>query len=148
MIAMAVDSDDAWYAGGLRFACTRCGHCCTGDPGHVYVDDGECDRLAGRLGLDAAAFRRRYTRTVRRGGRRLLSLVEQRNNDCVFFDRARGCTVYRDRPRQCRTWPFWRDNLASPEAWAEAAAECPGIGRGERHDRAAIERCRDDDGLP
>jgi hypothetical protein len=22
---------------------------------------------------------------------------------------------------QCRTWPFWADNVASPEAWSEAA---------------------------
>ena len=26
---------DPWYNDGLRFTCTRCGHCCTGEPGFV-----------------------------------------------------------------------------------------------------------------
>ena len=29
---------EPWYRDGLRFECTRCGHCCTGAPGYVWVD--------------------------------------------------------------------------------------------------------------
>eukprot|EP00961_Rhodomonas_salina_P046921 629705-Rhodomonas_salina.2 len=25
------------------------------------------------------------------------------------------CSLYEARPKQCRTWPFWPENLASPE---------------------------------
>ena len=26
-----------WYADGLRFTCTQCGNCCTGQPGFVWI---------------------------------------------------------------------------------------------------------------
>jgi Fe-S-cluster containining protein len=68
-----------------------------------------------------------YTR--REGPRR--SLKEKANGDCVFFDRAAGCTIYPVRPRQCRTWPFWECNTLSPENWARTATECPGCNHGE-----------------
>ena len=48
-----------------------------------------------------------------------------------FYDRKKGCTVYPVRPPQCRTWPFWESNVATPEAWRRACAACPGSGRGE-----------------
>jgi hypothetical protein len=56
--------------------------------------------------------------------------------------------VYEDRPRQCRTWPFWRINLASREDWAGAAAGCPGMDRGELHPAERIAETAADDGLP
>src|SRR5207248_8895996 len=30
-----------WYQDGLAFTCTRCGKCCTGEPGFVWVTDDE-----------------------------------------------------------------------------------------------------------
>ena len=33
---MTADSPE-WYRDGLRFECTRCGACCTGAPGYVWV---------------------------------------------------------------------------------------------------------------
>lgn len=135
---------EPWYADGLRFGCTQCGRCCGGAPGFVWVSETEIDALAARLGLERAAFVRRYTRTVYRRG---VSLVEKPNYDCVFYDRQRGCTVYEDRPRQCRSWPFWRTNLRDADSWAEASADCPGMDQGERHDRTTIEAWLRDDGL-
>ena len=35
-----------WYADGLRFACTQCGNCCTGEPGFVWVNDAEIAAIA------------------------------------------------------------------------------------------------------
>lgn len=141
-------ADRPWYHAGLRFACTRCGNCCGGAPGNVYLEDAEIDALASRLGLDRSAFVQRYTRIVHRrdGDRR--SLIEFRNHDCIFYRRGRGCTVYEDRPRQCRTWPFWRGNLASADDWADAAHDCPGIGRGELVAADRIAAIAADDGLP
>ncbi len=112
---------------GLPFECTACGDCCTGDPGYVWVNDDEIARLAAHLGLTPAAFEAEHVRKV--GSRR--SLFERMSGDCVLFDPAtRRCTVYEARPVQCRTWPFWSDNLASPEAWEETCEVCPGSGRG------------------
>ena len=116
-----------WYADGLRFQCTGCGDCCTGAPGYVWVNQEEIDALASRLKLSVAEFERRFVRQV--GIRR--TLAERKNYDCVFLDgETRRCTVYEDRPRQCRTWPFWDSNLKSPAAWQQTCEVCPGSGRG------------------
>jgi Fe-S-cluster containining protein len=138
----------AWYAGGLRFTCTQCGNCCTGAPGHTWVSEEEIDALSRRLGLDRASFLRTYTRPVWRGGKQLVSLIEKKNNDCIFWAKGVGCTVYEDRPRQCRTWPFWRPIIEEREDWDAAARGCPGMNRGTLHDAAIIESVASDDGLP
>jgi len=121
---------EPWYAEGLRFKCTGCGDCCTGAPGYVWVNQAEIDALATRLGMSVAAFEKAYVRQV--GVRRTLKELKNRNYDCVFLDpQTRRCTVYEDRPRQCRTWPFWDSNLKSPEAWQAACEACPGSGQGK-----------------
>ncbi len=116
-----------WYQDGLRFECTQCGNCCTGEPGNVWLTPHETARLAERLGLSLADFERDYTEEV--GVRR--SLLERDNGDCVILDaETRLCRAYEDRPRQCATWPFWESNIATPEAWEETCRVCPGSGQG------------------
>lgn len=119
-----------WWGEGLCFACTQCGRCCTGDPGYVWVDEKEVRRLAARQGLDPNSFGRRFLRRV--GDR--VSLIEKTNGDCVFYEAGQGCTVYSDRPRQCRTYPFWPAVLRSPESWRQEGELCPGIDTGPRQD--------------
>jgi Fe-S-cluster containining protein len=108
------------------------------------VSDEEIAALAARLELAEVEFRVRYTRRSR--GPELL-LVEKRNCDCVFFDREHGCAVYEDRPRQCRTWPFWSSALESPESWRAQAEECRGMNRGARRDLREIRILAGDDGI-
>jgi hypothetical protein len=92
------------------------------------VNDDEIGALAAFLELEADDFERRF---VRRVGRRR-SLFEHADGDCVFFDPdRRGCRVYPARPTQCRTWPFWSENIASPRAWEDIEAACPGSGQGD-----------------
>ncbi len=119
--------DTLWYRDGLRFRCTRCGNCCTGEPGYVWVSDEDLAALADYLGEPLEQVRKRYTKSAPRG----LSLREKLNGDCVFWNRERGCTVYPARPPQCRTWPFWQSNVATPEDWEATRAVCPGAGQGE-----------------
>lgn len=121
------DSNDSpWYADGLRFECTRCGDCCAGKPGYVWVELDEIRRLAEYVELSLEEFGARFLRRV---GERV-SLVETREFDCVFWDSQEGCQVYEARPQQCRTWPFWQANLSTPEAWSRTQQVCPGAGRG------------------
>lgn len=120
-------SSKPWYAEGLKFECTQCGNCCTGAPGAVWISEDELQDIADHLNKSIGEVRLMHTRIVR--GR--LSLREYANGDCVFFDgESRGCTIYEARPIQCRTWPFWRSNIASSKDWQETQRECPGAGQG------------------
>lgn len=119
--------EQPWYQDGLRFECTQCGKCCTGEPGFVWVNDEEIDKLAKFRGDVRHEFVAMYTNKAR--GK--VTLREKADGACVFYDERRGCTVYSVRPRQCRTWPFWESNLESPEAWERTEGDCPGSGRGE-----------------
>ena len=135
-----------WFENGLRFQCTRCGNCCSrtaGVSGEVRVDAREIERLAARLELTVDAFRAIYTRRLDDGA---TSLRETPDGDCRLLDRDRGCLAYADRPRQCRTWPFWRSVVASDERWRRAAATCPGIDTGPLHDADTIRATLTDDG--
>ena len=130
-------ASDAWYADGLRFTCQPgCANCCVnhGDYAYVYLEPGDAERLAEHLGLTPAAFRRRYTE--REGEFRVLRMDRPA---CPFLEGTR-CGVYAARPTQCRTFPFWGTNLASPGAWRRLGRFCPGIDRGEVHPLRVIRR--------
>ena len=120
-------SEPLWYQDGLAFQCTGCGNCCSGDPGVVWVNPDELQKIAEFTGLTETELRLRHTRRV---GKQI-SLTERESGDCSFLDReSRRCTIYPVRPVQCRTWPFWNSNLESPEAWKDGTRTCPGIGQG------------------
>jgi len=152
-----------WYANGLRFTCTQCGNCCTGGPGVVWISQEEIVRLADHLRITPEQTVERYCRKI--GGR--LSLIESRNArgeyDCVFLREERiarpekdadghdkrvvhtrrTCTAYAARPLQCRTWPFWSENLASEEIWNRSSGRCPGMNQGKRYSLERIAKLRD-----
>lgn len=125
---------DPWYRDGLSFTCTRCGACCTGAPGYVWVSAEEIEQLASFRGESVEEFNRRY---VRRVGSRY-SLIERPGGDCIFWDKTAGCTVYSARPIQCRTWPFWADNVETPEDWEHIKQVCPGSGQGQHYSAEEI----------
>lgn len=127
--------DASFYAKGLRFSCTGCGECCrarNGRPSWVYVTIEERRRLAAHFKLSTSAFTRRYCQKTHG-----FFHLREPTSDCVFLDGAR-CTVYAARPGQCRTYPFWRENM-SREAWAHVKHECEGAGHGKLWTRAEIE---------
>lgn len=130
---------EPWYKDGLRFGCTGCGACCTVE-GYVWVNRREIARLAGKLDLELDEFGSRYLRQV---GRRL-SLTEipvpgsAEKKACVFWDGS--CTVYDARPSQCRTFPFWKENLRTPEDWDEVAKLSPGVNQGRLYQLGEISR--------
>jgi hypothetical protein len=124
-----------WFKDGLRFQCTQCGDCCTGAPGYVWVNADEIAALAAHKGLAVDEFEAQFVRPV--GSRK--SLIEFQNGDCVFFDgTSRKCTVYGARPRQCKTWPFWKSNLETPADWQHTCQVCPGSGKGQLYSVEAV----------
>jgi Fe-S-cluster containining protein len=124
---MEHDAAEPWYQDGLSFRCTRCGNCCTGEPGYVWVTAEEIAAIAAYREEPEEQVIALYTKVATRGR----SLRERANGDCVFFESGKGCTIYPVRPRQCRTWPFWETNLRTPETWRRTQRSCPGAGKGE-----------------
>jgi len=121
---------------GLRFDCTLCGGCCTGAEGFVNFTDDEAEAMADDIGVPLDEFLRSYTHNTPAGR----SLTERKTDfgyDCIFLNRKKipgkaVCGVYKSRPVQCRTWPFWASNLSSEHAWRGAAVGCPGVDRGKQ----------------
>ena len=80
--------------------------------------------MAEARGMSPDAFARQYVRRI--NGR--LSLKELRINNehlCCFLDPVEHrCTIYTQRPEQCRTFPFWEDLKEEQEA---LVLFCPGV---------------------
>lgn len=133
------NSKTPWYAEGLRFECSQCGDCCSGEPGFVWVDEVEIAAMADYMGLALEEFESKFVRQV--GFRK--SLVEYPDGDCIFLDpETRGCSVYEHRPVQCRTWPFWNSNLKNRREWKATCEVCPGSGTGRLYTLGEIEKRR------
>jgi Fe-S-cluster containining protein len=82
-------------------------------------------------------FLEQYTHTMRspKKGRSLNEHKTEHGYDCVFLDRTTDpdkalCSIHENRPQQCRTWPFWPENIKSPRAWQRTSRACEGINRG------------------
>jgi uncharacterized protein len=121
-----------WYKDGLRFKCTECGKCCSGKPafagfaGFVWVTKEEVLAMADFLNISPDLFKRKYIRS--RDNR--LALIDKKtpagDYDCIFL-KDNKCQVYKARPKQCQTFPWWKENLNTEESWKIAAKECEGI---------------------
>lgn len=117
------EPNEKWYAKGLRFSCTGCGKCCTGAPGYTWVTLDEIVAIAAYLQLSIDQFAARYLRQI--GDR--YSLKENFVTHACVFLQDNKCQIYPVRPEQCRTFPWWIENLESEEAWQNAARRCEGI---------------------
>ena len=58
--------------------------------------------LARELQIPTGLFTRKYCRKV--DG--IYQLIDGENGECSFL-KDNKCSVYKARPTQCRTWPFW-----------------------------------------
>ncbi len=132
-----------WYCGGLHFECVQCGNCCSGPgEGYIWVARPEIELIANYLKMPVKQLRQRY---LKRSGLRTTILEKKNSNDCVFLQKSNqqeNCTIYPVRPNQCRTWPFWPENLANPDSWNKAAKKCGGINRGKGYNFDQIEKIR------
>ncbi|MHC5060333.1 MAG: YkgJ family cysteine cluster protein [Planctomycetota bacterium] len=135
--------ENKWYVGGLHFECMQCGNCCAGpDEGYIWVTKPEIEFMAECLHEPADQLWGKY---IKRMGKRATIVEKPVSKDCVFLTETnggRGCGIYHVRPNQCRTWPFWEENLAKPDNWNRAATKCSGINRGKLYTFEEIEKLR------
>lgn len=124
---MVIQIMKSWYEKGLQFQCTGCGQCCTGAPGYVWVTPEEMEAIAKRLSLPLDQFIKKYVRRVQ--GRYSLK-EDSKNFDCVFL-KGKKCEIYDERPKQCRTFPWWPEHLKSRKDWEEVSLRCEGVNHPE-----------------
>jgi Fe-S-cluster containining protein len=135
----------SWYVAGLHFECQECGGCCSGPgEGYIWVTKPEIEIIADFLKTTVGQLRQKYLKRV---GLRTTIIEHRTTKDCIFLQEGTGgrqCMIYSVRPSQCRSWPFWPENLKSANAWNRAAQKCPGIGCGRLYGSEEIERIKRD----
>lgn len=112
----------------FRFECHRCGNCCSGGSGYVWVEEAELEGLSQALGMEKEAFVERHVRLVKdpHDSRLRLSLREE-GGRCALLVGANECSVYGARPEHCKSFPYWPSVLEDAEAFEAARSTCPGI---------------------
>ena len=111
---------------GVAFRCQpNCGRCCDQPGGIVYLSPDDAERLAEHAGLDVDAWLERDTRKTFDGR----YVLKSREDDgvCIHLNEQKQCSIYEVRPQQCKAFPWWGENLATPAAWGTTKTACPGI---------------------
>jgi len=112
-----------WYDKGLFFKCIQCGKCCTGFPGFIWILKDEIKTISSFLHIKESKFFKKYTKIICNK----ISLKEiLPSYDCIFL-KNKKCSIYKVRPLQCKTSPFWPQNMISKKAWEDNIEKhCPG----------------------
>jgi len=119
----------------IRFECQQgCANCCKINGGLVVVSDIEVKNISKYLNISQEDFLNEYTLQVGK----YTSLIDKNETDCIFLEDNK-CSVYPVRPIQCRTFPFWPQNLKTEKRWLQIKGECPGIGEGKEFKKEEIE---------
>ncbi|MGB0952012.1 MAG: YkgJ family cysteine cluster protein [Planctomycetota bacterium] len=118
-------TEDLQAQAPFSFDCHRCGNCCRVGHGQVWVTQEDVIVMAKRLQMPLEGFVARFVRSV--DGR--LSIREERDGSCSLLDGGNACTVYAERPQQCRTFPYWPQLMQEGRALEMASGYCQGIQR-------------------
>lgn len=122
----------------VKFKCQPdCGKCCIsrGQYGFVFLTEMDMKNLEAYLGIPRSdwATASDFLFTRRSNG------IPERawyftggEKQCRFLQGTK-CSVYEARPVQCRTFPFWPENM-NPRVWDTLKEFCPGIGKGKEWD--------------
>ena len=108
-------TDEVW----AQIDCKTCANCCK--TLQIEVNDGDIARLSARLEITAGEFAEHYVEEPEPHTRILQS------QPCVFLGENNFCTVYEDRPDDCRGYPYLhRDGFRQRTfSMIDNAAACP-----------------------
>lgn len=111
-----------WYENGVRFKCTGCGKCCTGE-GIVSLTMDEAIKMALFFKMDLEKFFALYIQ--KQNGKYILK-DSPGTKACIFLEGTK-CKVYPCRPKQCKTFPYWPSVMRTKDDWENTAKSCEGI---------------------
>ena len=122
---------------GIKFSCQSSGNCCVsrGNHGYVYLSKDDLNKLANFFNQNKNEFKKKYCKIT--NGFIHLKEFKKNKGNCLFLIKNR-CSVYRARPIQCRTWPFWNENMNAKTWNKEIALFCPGVGKGKIYTKENI----------
>jgi len=126
-----------FYQNGLNFTCMECGECCRLPEGRVDIIPDEVSAISVYLGIKEEEFLKQYCAIAEEK----VELRENAQKECIFLEDNR-CIIYPVRPLQCRTFPFWPENLKSHFRWSQLKQFCRGIDQGKHHSIEKIEEKR------
>ena len=124
------DNETIYLKKGIRFECQGSGKCCVSrnSYGFVYLSNKDLIRFSKSFKISLKKFKEKYCQ-ITDGFIHLVEKSELKGN-CIFLKNNK-CSVYSSRPSQCRTWPFWNDNM-NVKVWNEdVSINCPGVGKGK-----------------
>jgi len=115
----------------IKFECQGSGNCCVsrGSYGYVYLSLKDRKKLANFFGLSVKDFINKYC-SIENNYYHLKET--KKNGDCIFLENNK-CNVYKSRPIQCRTWPFWEENMGAKKWKKNIVNFCPGVGKGRSY---------------
>lgn len=158
--------------GDIKFKCQRCGSCChhkrplefddlvsmerlqefVEKSNLIYLTENDIENISQRTGRQPAEFVDTLFEydgnfvLVKDDGRKVILdlpvMKSKEDTTCVFYDE--GCTVYQERPRACRLFPFRVEEETMPEGDILLSISynptCPGIGKGKIIDKKELEK--------
>jgi len=126
------------YEKGIKFQCQESSNCCVsrGSHGFVFLSKKDLTRLANFFKISLINFKKSYCEATNK----FLHLKEiKENGECIFL-KSKKCSIYKARPTQCRTWPFWPENMNSKTWNRDIINFCPGIGKGATISKEKIDK--------
>jgi len=108
-------TDEVWQ----QIDCLQCGNCCR--TLEVVVDKADVSRLSERLGVTPEQFSRKYVKTAEDGTRHFAA------SPCAFLGEDNRCSVYEDRPKACRDFPYLHEKHFTSRSlmMIDNTATCP-----------------------
>jgi len=130
--------DKRIYENGIKFQCQGSANCCVsrGSYGFVFLSKKDLLKLAKCFKVSLIDFKKNYCH-ITNG---FVHLKEIRSNgECIFL-KNKKCSIYKYRPTQCRTWPFWPENMNVKKWNTDVVNFCPGIGKGKLISKKKIDK--------
>jgi len=124
------DSETIDYKNGIKFECQGSGQCCVSrnSYGFVYLSYIDIKRFSKYFKITQKKFKDKYCQIT--DGFIHLSEKSKLKGNCIFL-KNKKCSVYISRPSQCRTWPFWNDNMNAKVWNQDISINCPGVNKGK-----------------
>tara|TARA_B100000686_G_C16606757_1_gene871609 strand:+ start:266 stop:685 length:420 start_codon:yes stop_codon:yes gene_type:complete len=129
-----------WLKESIRFECQPdCFKCCS-KPGVVFMTPAEATQAANYIDVPLSWFKKEFLSL--QGD---LYLIEVKDDKPCPFLTDEGCAIHETKPSQCRTYPFWQENMESKNHWELTSVFCPGIGKGPKITKKEITKCLEEE---